>query len=150
MLLHLHPIVTVFTIPLILAAVLLFLPYLNYDLDSRGIWFVSQTGRRMAVVAAITALIVAPLLIIIDEFIIDPSNWFARLPPEIRNGLIPVVILLAAVTGFYLIMKWHFSSSNNEALQAMMVLLVVAFVVLTVTGIWFRGPGMALTWLGGN
>jgi quinol-cytochrome oxidoreductase complex cytochrome b subunit len=150
MLLHLHPIVTVFTIPLILAAVLLFLPYLNYDLDSRGIWFVSRTGRRMAVIAAITAMIVAPLLIIIDDFIIEPSNWLSGLPPEIRNGLIPVVILLAAVMGFYLIMKWHFSSSNNEALQAMMVLLVVAFVVLTVTGVWFRGPGMALTWPGSN
>ena len=150
MLLHLHPIVTVFTIPLILAAVLLFLPYLNYDLDSRGIWFVSRTGRRMAVIAAITALIAAPLLLIIDDFIIEPSNWLYGLPPEIRNGLIPVIILMAAVMGFYLIMKWRFSSSNNEALQAMMVLLVVAFVVLTVTGVWFRGPGMALTWPGGN
>jgi quinol-cytochrome oxidoreductase complex cytochrome b subunit len=148
-LLHLHPIVTVFTIPLILLTLLLLLPYLNYDCDTQGIWFASRTGRQMAIIAAITALIVIPLLIIIDDFIIEPSNWFSGLPSEISNGLLPVVILIAAIVGFYLIMKWRFSSSNNDAVQAMIVLLVVAFVVLTVTGIWFRGQGMALTWLGG-
>jgi len=34
----------------------------------------------------------------------------------------------------------------NEAVQALFVLFVVSFAVLTATGVWFRGSGMALVW----
>jgi hypothetical protein len=30
--------------------------------------------------------------------------------------------------------------------QALFILFCVALVVLTITGVWFRGPGMALVW----
>jgi cell division protein FtsN len=42
-------------------------------------------------------------------------------------------------------MKKKFSSNNNEALQSIFVLLMVAFIILTITGIWFRGLNMKLT-----
>jgi hypothetical protein len=37
-------------------------------------------------------------------------------------------------------------ASKGEVVQAVFVLFLAALVVLTVTGVWFRGPGMALTW----
>ena len=37
-------------------------------------------------------------------------------------------------------------ASRLEATQALFVLLVTAFALLTVTGIWFRGAGMRLAW----
>jgi hypothetical protein len=43
-----------------------------------------------------------------------------------------------------MIMKRWFSASNNEAIQSVFILLVVALVVMTVMGVWFRGSGMEL------
>ena len=37
-------------------------------------------------------------------------------------------------------------ASRDEAVQGIFVFLTVAFIVLTATGIWFRGEGMALGW----
>jgi hypothetical protein len=37
-------------------------------------------------------------------------------------------------------------TTTNETVQAAVVLLAVAFAVLTVVGVWFRGEGMTLSW----
>jgi len=42
--------------------------------------------------------------------------------------------------------KRRFNASTNVSVQAVVVLLAVAFAVLTLIGVWFRGEGMALTW----
>ena len=64
----------------------------------------------------------------------------------ISNGLVPCAIFLAAIVAFYLLLMRYFKASRIEGVQAIFVLLVVGFVVLTVTGVWFRGAGMALMW----
>ncbi len=89
--------------------------------------------------------VITPLAIVGDEFI-DLSPWTLAVPASMSNGLIPVTVLLAAILGFYRAMKRNYSASNDEALQALAVLLLGSFVVLTVIGIWFRGSGMALIW----
>jgi hypothetical protein len=43
-------------------------------------------------------------------------------------------------------LKKYFSATVGETVQAMFVLFAVSFTVLTVTGVWFRGAGMALMW----
>ena len=35
---------------------------------------------------------------------------------------------------------------KEETVQAIVILLLVSMVVLTVTGVWFRGAGMSLVW----
>jgi hypothetical protein len=54
--------------------------------------------------------------------------------------------VLTGITGFYLLTKKLFEATRNEAVQALFVLIVVAFSVLTATGVWFRGSGMSLVW----
>jgi len=145
LLLHFHPVFAVFILPLAAFVALLYLPYADDNDNSGGIWFRSQSGRRLAAVSATIALVAAPLLIIIAEYVIDFTNWMPGTAPVISNGLIPAVILLAAVVGYYMLLKKKFAASKEEAIQAVFVLLLVAFVALTVTGIWFRGIGMRLT-----
>ncbi|UCD59021.1 MAG: cytochrome b N-terminal domain-containing protein [Candidatus Hydrogenedentota bacterium] len=144
LLLHLHPTFAVFVIPFLITIAVIMLPYMNYEVDTRGIWFASRTGRRMAVIACIIALVITPLVIVVDEGIVDANVFASVVQPVIWKGLVPTILLVAAIVGFYLIMKRRFSASNNEAIQAVFVLLIVAFVVLTITGVWFRGPGMKL------
>jgi quinol-cytochrome oxidoreductase complex cytochrome b subunit len=100
-------------------------------------------------------LLVAATLVLLPYLRYDgPAEgvWFAsrkgrRLgAPEVREGALPFVVLLAALVGVYMVIKRRFEASRGEAIQAAFILLVVAFAILTVTGVWFRGAGMALAW----
>jgi hypothetical protein len=102
----------------------------------------------MASVAAAVAVMITPLAVILDEFVLDLTAWMAGLPGEISNGLVPFALMLGTVVGFYIFTKKKFSATNTEALQSVFVLFLVAFIILTITGIWFRGEGMALVWPG--
>ena len=144
LLLHFHPLFAVMVIPTIILVTLFLLPYLRFDTDSSGVWFCSDRGRQMAQIAALVALIVTPLGILADEYLIDFAAWLPSLPAVISNGLIPAVLALAGTIGFYWLMKKKFGATNNEAIQAVFILLLVAFIILTLTCVWFRGTGMAL------
>ncbi len=146
MLLHFHPLFAVMIIPFIIVGALVFLPYVRYDTDTAGVWFASYRGRRMAIVSAAVAMVATPLGIIADEFVIDFTAWMPALPAAVSNGLLPAVLVLAGVIGFYWLMKKKYTATNNEAIQSVFVLLLVAFIILTITCIWFRGTGMALMW----
>ena len=146
LLLHFHPLFALFIIPILMMMALLSIPYFNYKANTTGVWFASLKGRRMAVAAALVAIILTPIGIIADEFIIDFTAWLPNIPGEISNGLIPFALMLTLTIIFYKVMKKKFSSNNNEALQSVFVLLLIAFIILTITGIWFRGKGMALMW----
>jgi quinol-cytochrome oxidoreductase complex cytochrome b subunit len=146
LLLHFHPFFAVVLFPLLIAGALLTIPYLRYDVDASGVLLVSRKGRRMAAIAAITAMVVTPTLILLDEFLIDVGAWLPGVPPIVTNGLLPTVVLAAALIGFYAALKRRYSASNNEAIQASFVLLLTALVLLTATGVWLRGSGMALVW----
>jgi quinol-cytochrome oxidoreductase complex cytochrome b subunit len=148
LLLHFHPLFAVLVIPVVIVGFLFFLPYLRYDADTAGVWFVSYRGRRMACTAAAIALIITPCAIIADEFVVDFAIWMPAVPGVISNGLLPASIILAGIIGFYLLLKRRFNAGTSEAVQAVFVLLLTAFIILTITGIWFRGPEMALGWAG--
>ena len=146
LLLHIHPLFAFGLLPLIIVGVLILLPYMRYDENTAGVWFGSYRGRRMAVVAALIALLLTPVAIIADEFLFDFQAWIPGIPPVVSSGLLPAVIILAVLAGFYALMKRKYTATKNETVQAVFVLLLFAFIVLTITTIWFRGKGMAFTW----
>lgn len=144
MLMHFHPLFALLVIPVLLLFGLLSIPYINYDSHTSGVWFCSHKGRKMALIAAVFATLTTVAAVLLDELIIGvnptgPANL-------INNGLLPFVIVLVVCIGFYWLIKRAFSATNNEAIQALFTLLITAFVVLTVIGIWFRGTGMQLMW----
>ncbi len=148
LLLHFHPLFAVLVIPLVMFTALFFLPYLRYNADTAGVWFASWRGRRTAIVAVVVGVIITPPTIIADEFLIDFAAWMPGAPAVVSNGLLPAALVLAGIIGFYWLMKRYYAANNNEAVQSVFVLLLVAFMILTVTCIWFRGSGMALMWPG--
>jgi quinol-cytochrome oxidoreductase complex cytochrome b subunit len=145
MLMHFHPLFALFIIPALMVSALLCIPYLDYPSNTAGIWFASPTGRKTGLIAAISAAIATPVGILADAYIIDVAAWVPGLPALIGNGLIPFAVILVVGIGFYIFVKRKHSVTNNEAVQAVFVLILVAFLILTVTGVWFRGPGMALS-----
>jgi len=144
LLMHFHPIFAVLVIPLTLLMGLISIPYIKYQDETTGVWFISHKGRKMALLAVIVATLVTVCAVVFDEF---ASGTELPGPPDmVSSGLLPFAIIISLCAGFYLLVKKLFNASNNEAVQALFTLLITAFVVLTVIGIWFRGTGMQLMW----
>jgi hypothetical protein len=146
LLLHFDPIFAVVVIPFLAGLGLFLLPYLRYDKDTSGIFMMSRAGRRMAAQAAASAALATAALVVADEYWIDFGGWLPGLPPALTLGLFPAGLLFAA--WFVSMRRWKkkYAASRDETIQTTFVLVVVAFLVLTVTGVFFRGTGMALVW----
>ena len=140
LLIHFHPVFAVLVLPLLAGLGLLLLPYLTPADSAGGRWFLSHRGRSSALLAAALAVVTTPLLVVLDERTGGgTANWLS-------GGLVPTVVLVAAVAVFGWLVRRRPGATGAEAAQAMAVLVAVAFVVLTVIGAVFRGAGMALTW----
>ena len=145
-LLHFHPLIAIFVIPISILCALVLIPYARYPSSTAGIWFVSGKGRHMTLTAIVTALIAAPTAILLDEYVLDFSGWMPNVTPLISSGLIPLAIVLIGFWGFYFFVRRQYAPDTNESIQMVFVFFVVVFIILTITGIWFRGTGMKLTW----
>ncbi len=146
LLFHFHPLFAVLVIPLALVLGLLLIPYLRYAETAPGTWFQTANGRRTGLIAAVTALVATPAAVVIDDRLLRFADWMPGVHPALSEGLLPAVLVVLAVTGFCFWLNKHHQPTRAELVQAVFILLLAAFVVLTVTGIWFRGSGMALCW----
>ncbi len=147
LLVHLHPLFAVVVVPLLGATALVALPYLGFPKgEPRGAWFLSETGRRTALLAALAALVATPVLVLADAAILGVSGPPSGGAAILTRGVLPTAALLAACAASFRIVRSRFGASRLEATQALFVFLAVAFAVLTATGIWFRGAGMRLVW----
>jgi quinol-cytochrome oxidoreductase complex cytochrome b subunit len=146
LLIHFDAIFAILVIPLLVGVALVWIPFLSYDSETSGDWFLTPLGRRTSVVAAATALVLVSFWVVIDEHFVGPGGWLPGSVAIISNGLIPFVLVFGGATGFYMLIRKLFAATKNEAVQSLFVLFFVAFAVLTATGVWFRGAGMALVW----
>ena len=146
MIMHFHPLFSLFIIPVLTLIFLTGLPYFNYESNTAGVWFGSFKGRRAARFAAVAAMVATPAGILFSEQVIDFAGWLPGVPTVITGGLIPFVCVSAVIAGFYFLIKNRFAATGNDAIQAVFMLLLVAFLILTATGIWFRGQEMRLMW----
>ncbi len=144
MLMHFHPVFAVCIIPVMMGLAFLAIPYLKYESDTGGVWFVSRVGRKTGMVAAVIALLVTPLLILTSEKMMTPGREISAIPSFFMSGLLPLVLLFVITVVFIWFIRKRYSVSSNESIQAVFILVLTAFVVLTMTGIWFRGEGMIL------
>jgi quinol-cytochrome oxidoreductase complex cytochrome b subunit len=146
LLVHLHPTFAVFAVPLLAMAFLLALPYFRYGEAPTGSWFHSERGRRTALVAAAAALVLTPSYVVLSEFVVKWPAMLPFLPQAVSNGLVPVTLWAGAVFGLYWVLRRFFSASRLEAVQAAFTFLAAASLVLTATGVFFRGEAMRLSW----
>jgi quinol-cytochrome oxidoreductase complex cytochrome b subunit len=143
---HFHPLFAVLVIPLAATVCLVWWPYRRREADTAGVLFGSETGKKSALIAALSGLLVTSVLIVADEIWLQEASFLGEIPAVVGRGLIPFLILAAAVFGFRLILRRSMKASREDADQAVFVLLATAFTVLTLAALWFRGEGMALMW----
>jgi quinol-cytochrome oxidoreductase complex cytochrome b subunit len=148
MLVHFHPTFALLIVLALASGAFFLLPYLGGGAASAGVWFASAVGRRTAVAAAGASGLITPLAVILDEVGIDFAGWMPGWPQEISSGLIPSVLFIGVLAGVYIATRRAFRAPRGEAVQALVVFLIVMFVMLTIICVLFRGEGMALRWPG--
>ncbi|MBW2472510.1 MAG: cytochrome b N-terminal domain-containing protein [Deltaproteobacteria bacterium] len=144
MLMHFHPLYSLVIIPLLTVLFLLAIPYITYGKEISGVWFISKKGRKLALASAVASALLTALGILLLEYVIDFASLLPSLPAAVSNGLIPFILDLLVLAGLYIFIRKEYSASNQEMVQAVFVFLVTSFVILTITGVWFRGVGMKL------
>ena len=144
LLIHFHPVLAVLVLPLAGLILWLALPWLVRGPVPEGVWFLSPAGRWGAAVGAITGALLAVILVLASERVTTGGMvWLIR-------GLVPMAVLAVALIGVWFATLRRPEATRADALQAVVVLIVVAFVILTLVGAVFRGEGMALDWPGGG
>ena len=145
LLLHIHPFFAFIVLPLFFFAGLIWLPYAIKE-GNQGVWFHSEKGKRLAIQAAVLALMLTPVAVLIEEYILHFEAWLPHLPKAVSEGLIPMILLLASFGVYLIFLKKKYKPTLHELVNALFTVFVVSYVVLTVIGIWFRGEGMKLIW----
>jgi hypothetical protein len=123
---------------------LAFLPRLDRRDEDIGIYFRSGKGRRAALLGAILALYLVPILVIVDEFWLDIAGMLEGWPLLISTGLVPLALTLVGLGVIYLLLRWALKASHSETLVGIFTMMSLGLVLLTIVGVYFRGPNMAL------
>ncbi len=144
LLMHFHPFFAAFIIPLSVLTFMAVIPFLKYDQPPSGHWFISEKGKKSAKAAAVFAVAVTLAGILFSAYVLNFEIMMRGIPAFISNGIIPLCILVLLMTAYYRFYMKGFRLSKEEKVQVAFVFIIVAFIVLTLCGIFFRGKDMAL------
>jgi len=146
LLLHFHPLIAAIIIPSAALLALATLPWWDTFPESVGVYFRSRRGRYLSLMATGLALLATPAWIAADAFWLDWSGWLPGWPTWFSNGVLPLALLLVGAWLLHLFLKHALPTTHEERVLFWMIFLLVSFIILTVVGVFFRGPNMDLYW----
>lgn len=149
LLLHMDPALAGVIVPGLAVLALMAIPYLD---DARaavdpGRWFTSSQGLAISGFSAFYTTVLLMTLIAFDHSI-GVKRLLSGMPmgSDIAGWVIPVVIMLVLPTVLVILVRelWH--ASRRDILLALFTGFFVTYIILTIIGTAFRGPGMELFW----
>jgi quinol-cytochrome oxidoreductase complex cytochrome b subunit len=146
LLLHFHPFFVVVVFPLTLIIGSIWLPFIKMENSNSGIWFISDKGKTAGKFAAAAGFFFTILFLLLSEFLPNSETVLPSVPALITTGLIPFVILIGTKYLFLRFLQIRFLLDRSEFIQTIVIILITSYTVLSIIGIFFRGPGMALIW----
>ena len=144
LLLHFHPLVGAIFLPGLAILAIFLLPFFDINLNSVGIYFRSRRGRSLTLLAIGLAIVATPLWVLLDEFVLNWGAWLPTWNTLLSNGLIPLAVILVPLILLDEFAVKSFRADTEERVLFIATFLFTAFIILTIVGIFFRGPGMAL------
>ncbi len=148
LLLHMHPLAAIGLVVVALVAIIL-TPFIDRSEKDIGVYFRSPAGKKTALLGGLLAINMTPLIVVLDEYWINIPEWLPNAPSWLTFGVIPFLATLLIFILVYL----GFRKSNilpqqkanhSEALLGLFSFVVVAILILTGIGLFFRGANMAL------
>jgi len=146
LLIHFHPFFVVVVFPLIIIAGSFLLPYIKNNDTNKGIWFISEKGRKAGKVALGAGSLFTILFVLVSELLPDPETILPSVPSVLLTGLVPFIIVTGTIYLFMRFMQKKYTLTRSEYIQTLIIILVTSYAVLSLIGILFRGPGMKLMW----
>ena len=141
---HVHPFFAVFLVPALLITGFFLISLYGKAPADQGTWFGSHDTLRTLIRTLIFTFILVPAWIISDHYLLNLDQWMPNVPYWISEGLIPFLIFMAlTVLGGKIILFRH-RINYHELIMNGFVFIVTAYIILMITGIFFRGPGMEL------
>ena len=133
-------------IPFMLIVALISIPFLDREDTDFGSWFAGRAGKRVTLNSLIYALVITLGII---AFTIQAGwirDWFDSPPQLIVILFNPATVLTFAYMAwaFYILRK---TASTRMSALALFSCCLVGFIILTVLGMWFRGPDWQFFWL---
>jgi len=144
LLLHFHPLVGAIVMPSLAIIGIFTLPFFDLNPKSVGVYFRSKRGRSLTVLAIGIALITTPVWVLLDEYVLNWTIWLPTWNMLLSNGLIPLEVVLFPIIFLDNWVHKSFQADTEERVIFIASFLFTAFIVLTIIGIFFRGPGMNL------
>ena len=142
-LLHMDPALAGVIIPALVIIILMAIPYIDRSKQDIGIWFASKKGRVIALWSAVYTTVWLIALILFDEYIRVRSLVSG---PEVLPGwIIPIVVIGGLSALLYIIIR-RWRPSTREMMVGLFTAFVVTYFLLLISGLFFRGLGMHLTW----
>lgn len=144
LILHFHPVFGAVLIPGTALALLIFLPFYDFNNRHEGIYFRSKRGRWLTALAFLSSLLLTPIWVLLDEYFFQWNTWLPDWPSIVTTGILPAALIVLVMFVISELLNWIFKTNNEEQVLFMVTFFFTALIVLTLTGIFFRGPGMAL------
>jgi quinol-cytochrome oxidoreductase complex cytochrome b subunit len=144
LLLHMHPTFAVFVIPVAMLVMFFYLPYFKYTNLNIGVWFNSKNGKSLCIKSIIFSFAFTVIIVLVSEYWLNFSVWFPRLPLLISTGLFPLLLFLVPTAGY---LYYWYKIKNTDKIEifiSIVTIIVVAYIVMMLIGVWFRGEGMNL------
>ena len=132
-------------IPTIVLLGLGLVPWLDREREGTGQWFGGPGGGKLVLWSAVFGL--AAVLIV--ETVAIRYGWLRQWFPDIPQLVIvfvnPGTVLTAIYAGYSVWLVKHYDSTRAGAL-GLFVCFLAGFIVLTVIGLYFRGPNWHFYW----
>ena len=146
LLLHFHPVFAVLIIPILLLAGFTLFPFLNYKSLMGKVDFSAKTLNTIILWSALAGLVITPILVLVDEYLLHFQQHTTFLPSWISEGFFPLLFLGALTWVFIQLIKRKFSNKKIDVVLSLFILFSMAYIVLMLMGTFFRGEGMELVW----
>ncbi len=159
LLLHMHPALAGVIVPAAVVFVLIpLIPYIDRDTRDVGKWFGTPKAVPIAIFTAVFTTIVIPLEIIFDEYVgVKPLMFgLANLTGIgflgdiwVTGVIVPLFLMLFPIWVLLRLIRWiYWPYTTRDVMIALFTGFVVSYVLLTISGTFFRGQGMHLYWFG--
>lgn len=156
LLLHMHPALAGVLAPGAVLTLLALIPYLDRDRRGTGIWFSTRRGLPITLFAMVYTAVWEISLILVD-FFLRPTRDLKGIAPWLQNTLhmpgwvgqllLPAFLMIFIPWSLVGILRRRYPTMNTrEVMIALYSFFLASFVVLTVTGTFFRGHSMDLVW----
>jgi quinol-cytochrome oxidoreductase complex cytochrome b subunit len=132
-------------IPLLVILSLISIPYLDREEHQSGIWFAGESGKGIVIKSLLFAFLITTGILAIVIHWGEIRQWISTIPQIIIIFINPstALALIYTLWSLYVLRK---TGSTRLSAIALFTCILIGFSLLTILGLWFRGPNWEFYW----